>query len=124
MNLLETIQKHHEVCEEIYRVMLDLNRTLKTGAATPEDSILDRQRTMLGTLERSLSEIRAHGASGETRVPQVRAAMERCQRTVMKALLLDRENEQLLLKNAMVRPAPPAAPKPSHDRLARLYARH
>jgi hypothetical protein len=124
MNLLESIQTHHDICEEIYAAMLDLNRVFKAGTATPDETILDRQRGMIGVLERSLAGMRRAAESEDRRTPEVRVALERCQRTVMKALLLDRENEQLLLKNAMVRPTPAPAPKPSPNHLARVYARH
>jgi len=38
--------------------------------------------------------------------------------------LLDRENEQLLLKNSMIRRPPTIAPKPSAGSLAAAYSRH
>ena len=124
MNLLETLQAHTEVCEEMYRLMLELNRTLKSGPQLPDSFVLDRQRAGLATLESSLTRLRSHGGPGGSPSPEVRSMMEKCQRTILKALLLDRENEQLLLKNAMVRPraGTPAKPAPGH--LAKIYARH
>ena len=101
--------------------MLDLNRSLKSGVQKPDDALLARQRTALSSLDRALTEIRSQSGSA---TPETRATLERCQRTIMKALLLDRENEQLLLKNSMVRPPQMAAPKPSAGRLARVYGQH
>jgi hypothetical protein len=122
MSLLQSLQKHHEACEDLYRVMLDLNRSLKTGAQTPEDILLARQRAALAQLDSTLSEIR-NRTTGSAPL-ETRAALERCQRSIMKTLLLDRENEQLLLKNSMVRAPQQVAPKPSANLLARAYARH
>ncbi len=121
MSLLQSLQKHHDACEDLYRVMLDLNRSLKTGAQTPEDILLARQRAALAQLDSTLSEIRNRTGSAPQ---ETRAALERCQRSIMKTLLLDRENEQLLLKNSMARAPQQVAPKPSANLLARAYARH
>ncbi len=121
MSLLRSLQKHYDVCEELYRVMLDLNRSLKTGAQSPEDILLSRQRNALKDLESALADLRSQTG---TPTAETRASLEKCQRTVMKALLLDRENEQLLLKNSMPRIQTPVAPKPSAGVLARAYARH
>ena len=124
MNLLETLQAHTEVCEEMYRLMLALNRTLKGGTQLPDSLFLDRQRAGLATLDHSLAELRSHsGRAGQTSA-ELRSIMEKCQRTILKALLLDRENEQLLLKNAMVRPRSAAPPRTAPGHLAKIYGKH
>ena len=124
MTLLDSLQKHTEVCEEMYRLMLELNRTLKAGTSTPDAALLDRKRAALATLESSLAELKSLGGRREGASAEDRSAMEKCQRTILKAMLLDRENDQLLLKNAMVRPpvAAPAKPAPGH--LAKIYGKH
>jgi len=124
MTLLESLLTHTHVCEEMYRLMLELNRTLKAGTQTPDAALLDRKRAALATLESSLAELKSLGESRESTSAELRSAMEKCQRTILKALLLDRENEQLLLKNAMVRPGPSAPVKPAPGHLARLYGKH
>jgi hypothetical protein len=124
MTLLDSLQAHTEVCEEMYQLMLELNRTLKAGTQTPDADLLERKRAALVTLESSLAELKSYGERRTGTSPEQRSAMEKCQRTILKALLLDRENEQLLLKNAMVRPPAmkPAQPAPGH--LAKLYGKH
>ena len=124
MNILETLQAHTDVCEEMYRLMLELNRTLKAGMQLPDSALLDRQRAGLATLEHSLTALRSHGGRAGNSSPELRSALEKCQRTILKALLLDRENEQLLLKNAMVRPRAAAPAKAAPGHLARIYGKH
>jgi hypothetical protein len=124
MNLFESIQNHQDVCEDVYRLMLDWNRTLKAGTASSEDAAIVAQRSMIRVLDISLARVRRCSEASGPLSAEERVAVERCQRTVMKALLLDRENEQLLLKSAMLRPPAPVAPKPNQQHLARLYARH
>lgn len=123
MNLIESLQNHAAVCEQIYRLMLDLNRVLKEGAAAPEPALLDRQRSALATLERSLAQLRSVGGRSTPPSAEARAALEKCQRTILKALLLDRENEQLLHKNALPRARASAPLKPSPALLAKLYGK-
>lgn len=124
MTLLETLQNHTDVCEEMYRLMVELNRTLKTGAQTPDAALLERKRTALATLERSLAELKSYGERPGTTSADQRSAMEKCQRTILKALLLDRENEQLLLKNAMPRARASAPAKSAASHLAKIYSKH
>jgi hypothetical protein len=124
MTLLESLGTHIAVCEEIYRLMLDLNRTLKAGTQVPEAALLDRQRAALATLENSLAQVRSFGGQPGATSADLRGAMEKCQRTILKALLLDRENEQLLLKNSMIRPRPAAPPKAAPGQLAKIYGKH
>jgi hypothetical protein len=124
MNALESLQTHTDVCEEMYRLMLELNRTLKAGTAVPDAALLDRQRAGLVTLESSLASLRSHGGRAGAPSPELRSTMEKCQRTILKTLLLDRENEQLLLKNAMVRPRATAPMRSTPGHLARIYGKH
>lgn len=124
MTLLESLQTHTDVCEEMYRLMLELNRTLKAGTQTPDAALLERKRAALTTLESSLAELKSYGERRSAPSAEQRGAMEKCQRTILKALLLDRENEQLLLKNAMVRPPAVAPAKPAPGHLAKLYGKH
>ena len=124
MPLLETLQHHTDVCEEMYRLMVELNRILKTGTPTPDAALLERKRTALTTLEASLAELKSFGERRESTSPEQRSAMEKCQRTILKALLLDRENEQLLLKNAMPRNRASVPAKPAASHLAKIYHKH
>jgi hypothetical protein len=124
MTLLDSLQTHTEVCEEMYRLMLELNRMLKAGTQTPDADLLERKRAALATLETSLADLKSCGERRGGTSPDQRRAMEKCQRTILKALLLERENEQLLLKNAMVRPPVVAPAKPAPGHLAKLYGKH
>lgn len=124
MTLLESLQTHTEVCEEMYRLMLELNRVLKAGNSTPDEALLERKRAALITLGDSLADLKSLGEMRSGASAADRSAMEKCQRTILKALLLDRENEQLLLKNAMVRPPVIAPAKPAPGHLAKLYGKH
>lgn len=115
------LREHTEVCEEIYELMLDENRLLKSVGGHPDERILKRKRALLAALTPALAQLREAGAKREGVSPEVRGKMEKAQQTILKALLLDRENEQLLLKSPLsTRPAN-AAPRPAAAQLQRAY---
>ena len=124
MTLIESLQTHTDACEQMYRLMLELNRVLKAGTATPDAALLERKRAALIILGDSLAELKSFGEKPPGTSAADRSAMEKCQRSILKALLLDRDNEQLLLRNAMprARASAPTTPAPGH--LARLYGKH
>lgn len=106
MSLPQALSDHAEICDEIYELMLAENRFLKASGRGLEDTLLNRKRAMLLSLTASLESVRDHARLRESLTPELRGAMERVQQIILKTLLLDRENEQLLLKTAL-------QPKPS-----------
>lgn len=123
MSLPQALTHHAEVCDEIYELMLAENRVLKASGRGLEESILNRKRAMLLSLTASLETVRDHARLRESLTPELRAAMEKVQQIILKTLLLDRENEQLLLKTALQpKPSPTvgAAP-PAAAQVQRMY---
>jgi len=116
--------------------MLEENRLLKAAAATTAaggdgasvaplgDEFLDQKRAGLKRLESTLATLRTLNESPAGLSAQNRATIQKSQQIVLKALLLDRENEQLLLKSTMPprRDIPQA--RPTLNQVRRLYQRH
>ena len=119
-----TLQEHLAACELTYQLMLDENRLLKTTGAPPGDDFLGQKRAALKQLENSLSMLRALRDPLPAFTPQQRAAVQKTQQIVLKALLLDRENEQLLLKSAVPPRAETPRARPTLDQIQRLYRKH
>jgi hypothetical protein len=117
-----TLQAHAQICDEMHQVILEENRFLKTAGRPPEESFLVRKRNALMTLSGSVAMLQGIGAQARSTVPAVKALIEKVQQTIMRALLVDRENEQLLLKCSM-RPhmAQPVMVRPSATHLQRAY---
>jgi hypothetical protein len=64
--------------------------------------MLDRKRSLLSALDDSLQNMRQRSAAdGPVKNMTVRKAAARAQQVILRAMLLDRENEQLLLKHAL-----------------------
>ena len=110
-----------EACEHTYEVMLDENRLLKTTGIPPGEDFLERKRTALKKLDDSLAALRTI-PSGLSR--ECRATMQKTQQIVLKALLLDRENEQLLLKCMSTKRQEAPQVRPTLDQIQRLYKKH
>ena len=92
---------HGEVCAELYELMLEENRALKASGRGREEVILERKRKLLGELKETLEVLRSAGSERAGTTAEMRVAMEKVQQTILKALLLDRENEQLLLRSTI-----------------------
>src|SRR3954451_18847996 len=118
--LEESLHTHAEICDAMHQVILEENRFLKTAGRVPEDSFLMRKRAALAALSGSLAMLKTVHEQGKAAVPALRGLVEKVQQIIMRALLVDRENEQLLLKCSMRQSfVVPAAHKPSVTHLQR-----
>ncbi len=124
MSLPHSLTTHGEICDDLYELMLDENRFLKANDRARGDALLTRKRAMLASLTSSLDQMRERASHGVRTSPELRTAMEKVQQTILKALLLDRENEQLLLKSTLQPKAAVAtgAPPPA-SQLQRIYGK-
>ena len=123
-NLPSILDEHAALCEQTWQLILEENRLLKTCGQPPDQSFLDRKRRLVTRLDASLSALREQGPKAKSEIPMCRSLMEKAQQIILKTLLLDRENEQLLLKCTMSTRPSNKAPKPSANHLQKLYQRH
>lgn len=123
MELAEMLRLHLSLCEEAYETLLEENRLLKQTQQPPNESFLNGKRDLLSRLDTSLAAIREKNASGRARLPEHKPTVEKAQQVLLKTLLLDRENEQLLLKCSMPVKTAPVAIKPSASHLEKIYFR-
>lgn len=94
------LTKHLKLCEEAYDLMLQENQWLKTEKTIPQDSIISRKRNLLDALKesnRDLNTLRKEGISGDADNDLAKKA----QNMLLKIFMLDRENEQLLLRTTL-----------------------
>ena len=123
MTLLETIQEHHRLCDEIHQCVLDENRFLRQQQRAPDAALLEQKKTLLEKLDQTLTALRAVPAAS-ARDPETRRQLEKTSQRILQILQLDKENEQLLLRCSLTggRPAN-AAPTASVSMLQKIYAR-
>jgi hypothetical protein len=118
----EILEEHMAACEQTYELMLDENRLLKTTGIPPGEDFLGQKRNALGQLDSALTMLRTLGDPEVT--SRQRATISKTQQIVLKALLLDRENEQLLLKCTTQRRSVVPQARPTLDQIQRLYRKH
>lgn len=123
MSTQETLQKHQQVCDELYQLALDENRHLKQHRRAPDSTLLDRKRVLLEQLDQTLTSLRTSNAGGEA-ARESRALVEKIRSRILQILQLDKENEQLLLRASLSRGVEPAtAPAPATALLQKIYGR-
>jgi len=118
------LQEHMAACELTYQLMLDENRLLKTTGIPPGDDFLGQKRAALKQLEDALAMLRSLRDPLAGWSPEDRAAIQKTQQIVLKALLLDRENEQMLRKCTVATRAATKQVRPTLDQIQRLYRKH
>jgi hypothetical protein len=124
MTQMEALQKHRQLCNELYQLALEENQFLKANQRLPDPLLLGRKRQLLDRLSESLAALRAAPPESPG-APARREAIEKARERILQILHLDRENEQLLLRFSLGRfhPAVPA-PAASVAQLQKLYERH
>ncbi len=116
----ETLQKHQQVCDELYQLALEENRHLKQHRRAPDAALLDRKRALLELLDQTLTSLRAGGEAGR----ESRSLVEKIRSRILQILQIDKENEQLLLRTSLSRGIEPvAAPAPATALLQKIYGR-
>ena len=123
MTTLETLQRHLQVCDELYQLAHEENHLLKQHRRVPAAALLDRKRALLTPLDEILASLRSSQAGGETN-REIRPLIEKIRGRILQILQLDKENEQLLLRVSLSRGVEPAAaPAPAPALLQKMYGR-
>lgn len=125
MTTQEILQKHLQVCDELYQLAHEENRHLKQHRRAPEAPLLERKRALLTQLDESLAQLRTQAASAaDATARAARPVLETVRSRILQILQLDKENEQLLLRASLSRGLDPvAAPAPAPNLLQKIYAR-
>jgi hypothetical protein len=121
MTLMEALQQHQQICDELYELSLEENRLLQQHKRAPASDLLERKRGLLDRLDSALKTLRAADPK-DSRAPQARGALDRARSRILQILQLDKENEQLLVRFSLGSGAP-GAPAPAHPGLLNIYTR-
>jgi hypothetical protein len=116
---LETILAQHlDLCEATYELLLAENRYLKQTGQPPDSEFLNQKQGLLLRFEVAH---RAIAQADRAQARQLRGSIEKAQQVVLKTLLLDRENEQLLLKCALTPKTKITPPPASSTQVQKTY---
>lgn len=125
------LRRHLALCQEVLSLVECENQSLRDAAKGPEFETHQAKKVLLLRLDQSLDQIRQHrttwqklGPAERAQCPEVAALLRQNQDLIMKIIVLDRENEQVLLRKGLVpaRHLPPANRQRPHY-VADLYRR-
>lgn len=129
--MLADLQEHLELCRQILAVAERENQVLRSAQSPPWPEIQEAKKNLLPRLNQALDQLRRHrvqwlklSAAERARHPEIGAVLQQDQDVIMRIIVLDRENEQALLRRGLV-PAdhlPPANRQRPHF-VADLYRR-
>jgi hypothetical protein len=97
----EAIRAHVVICDEVMSMIMEENRILRSTGAVPDLGFVERKRGLLPRLDESLERLRKIRESEVVLGEAARRQIEIAQNKLMKIFMIDRENEQLLLKVSM-----------------------
>lgn len=130
--VLGDLQRHAEICRECLALAEAENQRLREAADFPAADSAQRRRELLPRIESSLRTLRSHRlqwqqlpATERLGHPEVARALRITQELVMRVVLLERENDQALLRHGLLPAAhlPPVQGQQPHF-VSALYQRH
>ena len=130
-SMVPDLQGHLALCEEILKLVETESHALHHSEAGPSFESYQAKKNLLPRLNQSLNQIRQHRANWQklspterTQQPEVPGLLRQNQDLIMKIIVLDRENEQALLRKGLVPPRQlPAAQRQRPHFVADLYRR-
>lgn len=129
--IVEDLRQHLGLCQQILALVERESQALRDAAKPPEFETYQAKKNLLPRLNQSLNQIRQHRTAWQklslterAQHPEVPGLLRQNQDVIMKIIVLDRENEQGLLRKGLV----PARHLPSANRqrphfVADLYRR-
>lgn len=130
--IMEDLRAHLALCEELLRLATRENQRLRAAEAGAFAEWSRERRRLLPQLDATLAKVKARRLAWQRRpatapapAPELPALIRSIQDVIMKILVLDRENEQTLLRLGLV----PVGQLPQSGRqrphfVAELYRRH
>ena len=126
------IQEHLDVCAKLLVLAQKEAEALKSAASFPTATIQAERRALLSQLESALHSLgqkqplwQQLGHERRANKTQMNQLLQTALDTIMRVLVLDRENEQALLRRGLLpaRALPPVEQSRPHY-VARLYQHH
>jgi hypothetical protein len=132
LDLEQDLRHHVAVCQEILALAQRENQSLRDRTAPSQFEVYQVRKELLSRLDESLSRLRQLRARWQkmtrqerAEYPEILSLLRQTQDLVMRIIVLDRENEQSMLRRGMVpaRHIPAAASQRPHF-VADLYRRN
>ncbi len=127
--LAYALQAHIELCGEILAIVQQEHQRLKNNQVDDVTQLQEARQGMIERLTTAQAEIGRHKAAWmaltdvqKQSMPEIGQRLQHCTDLIMKIVSLDRENEQLMLRNKLVPPSHlPPAQRQNPNLVAKLY---
>jgi hypothetical protein len=123
----EVLERHQQICDEIYQLALDENKFLLEKKRTFGVELLERRQALLDRLTTNLDALKQAIAPTAGEARELAELKEKVRQRILQIIHLDRENEKLILRYSLQSrggPAGSSAPTPpSAGSVARLYSK-
>ena len=127
--LAHALQAHINLCDEILADVHQEHQSLKTNQVEDLTKLQNSRQGMLEKLTSAQGEITAHkdawnalSKPQKQTMPEIGQRLKQCTDLIMKIVSLDRENEQLMLRNKLVPPGHlPPAERQNPNLVAKIY---
>ena len=98
MDPKQVLNNHLDLCNAVYKILLEENTWLKTKETSPSADILDRKQQILPMLEDSLQSLKRLKPEFFSPFDNTKKLVNDSHSKLLQIFYLDRENEELLLK--------------------------
>ncbi len=129
--LAAELRSYLSLCEEILNLSMHENQALSGQTVYQPGEFQEKRRNLLPNIEMLLAKLRSRRLVWQQapkperdRCTEVTPLFQSIQDQLMKVLLLDRENQQIMLRRGMVPASHLPAPSPKPNYVASVYQRH
>jgi len=127
--LAHALQAHIDLCGEILGVVQQEHQRLKSNEIEDLAELQSARQDMMERLTLAQAKIAEHkdvwgelNNSQKKSMPEIGQRLKQCTDQIMKIVSLDRENEQLMLRNKLVPPGHlPPAERQNPNLVAKIY---
>ena len=120
----EVVDRHLQLCDDLLVLLKEENRLLRGDPSGMTEEFLQQKRDLLPRLDESLAALKTIQEESPEMLPALREKLDSAQKKIMRILLLDKENEQLLLKSMIPVKQKTSAPAGSMRSLKSIYDKH
>ncbi|MCG8528775.1 MAG: hypothetical protein MI748_20525 [Opitutales bacterium] len=120
----EVVDRHLQLCDDLLVLLKEENRLLRGDPSGMTEEFLQQKRDLLPRLDESLAALKTIQEESPEMLPALREKLDSAQKKIMRILLLDKENEQLLLKSMIPVKQKTSAPAGSMQSLKSIYDKH
>ena len=106
--IAQTLREHSTVCEELLGLVMREKKAWQAPDAPPSLELYQAKKALLPRLNQSLDQIKSCRGVWQKMTPQDRAQnseigalLQQTQNLILKIIVLDRENEQVLLRRGL-----------------------